>query len=51
MSSSGELRFLFNEQCQDGEAIKVFVIKNDMPDDSKTVGNDANFEDITENAH
>ena len=27
---------------------KVFVIKSDMPDDSKTVGNDAKFEDITE---
>lgn len=37
----------FNGNVRMG-SYKVFVIKSDMPDDSKTVGNDAKFEDITE---
>ena len=40
-------RFLFNGNVRMGSH-KVFVIKSDMPDDSKTVGNDAKFEGITE---
>lgn len=46
LSSSGESDF-FSTVMSGWEAIK-FVIKSDMPDDSKTVGNDAKFEDITE---
>ena len=41
------IRILFhNDLRMSGH--KVFVIKSDMPDDSKTVGNDAKFEGITE---
>ena len=41
------IRFLFNGNVRMGRH-KSFVIKSDMSDNSKTIGDDAKFEDITE---